>query len=82
MIEIDRPRSAWELLRATFTLFLRFPWLFLVLAALVVIPFDAVELFVGPAAWSRPTRLGADPLHRRLHPGPAVDLRASRACRG
>jgi hypothetical protein len=48
MIEIDRPRSAWELLRATFTLFLRFPWLFLMLAAIVVIPFDAIEVLAGP----------------------------------
>jgi hypothetical protein len=48
IIEIERPRSAWQLLGATFTLFRRFPWLFLVLAAVVVIPFDVVELLAGP----------------------------------
>jgi hypothetical protein len=42
--EIERPRSAWQLIGATFALYRRYPWLFLVLAAVVVVPYDAIEL--------------------------------------
>lgn len=43
ILEIERPRSAFELIGATFTLYRRFPWLFLVLAAVVVVPYQALE---------------------------------------
>jgi hypothetical protein len=41
-LEIERPRSATELIGATFTLYRRYPWLFLALAAVVVLPYQAV----------------------------------------
>jgi hypothetical protein len=43
-IEIDRPRSAPELIGATFALYRRYPWLFLVLAAVVVVPYQVIDL--------------------------------------
>jgi hypothetical protein len=54
-LEIERPRSAPELIGATFALYRRYPWLFLILAAVVVVPYQAVEalprleLLDGPA---------------------------------
>ncbi|HTR74493.1 MAG TPA: hypothetical protein VMH33_04450 [Solirubrobacterales bacterium] len=42
--EIERPRSVWQLLGATFSLYRRFPWLFLVLAAVVVVPYELISL--------------------------------------
>jgi hypothetical protein len=46
--EIERPRSAWQLTGATFALYRRFPWLFLILAAVVVIPYDFLSLLGRP----------------------------------
>jgi hypothetical protein len=46
--EVERPRSAWQLIGATFALYRRFPWLFLVLAAVVVIPYNVLDLLGGP----------------------------------
>jgi hypothetical protein len=42
ILEIERPRSATELIGATFSLYRRYPWLFLVLAAVVVVPYQAL----------------------------------------
>jgi hypothetical protein len=42
-LEIERPRSATELIGATFALYRRFPWLFLALAAVVIVPYVALE---------------------------------------
>jgi hypothetical protein len=47
-VEVERPRSAWQLFGATFALYRRFPWLFLILAAVVVIPYDALYLLGRP----------------------------------
>lgn len=44
ILEIDRPRSATELIGATFQLYRRYPWLFLVLAGVVVVPWQFVDL--------------------------------------
>lgn len=44
--EIERARSAWHLIGATFALYRRYPWLFVVLAAVVVVPFDVIELLI------------------------------------
>jgi hypothetical protein len=52
-IELNRPRSIWELLVAAFELYRRVPVLFLVLAAIVVIPYEVIVLAVthkGPLA--------------------------------
>jgi hypothetical protein len=46
--EIERTRSAWEIFLKTFALYRRFPWLFLVLAAVVVIPYDFLSLLARP----------------------------------
>jgi hypothetical protein len=51
--EIERPRSAWELVGATLALYQRFPWLFLTFAAVVVVPYELIVLAVtgvGPLA--------------------------------
>jgi hypothetical protein len=45
-IEIERARSAWQLIGATFALYRRYPWLFLALAAVVVVPYDAINLLI------------------------------------
>jgi hypothetical protein len=42
--EIERPRSATELVRVTFDIFLRFPFLFLLLAGAVVVPYEVIVL--------------------------------------
>lgn len=47
-LEIERPRSAFELIGATFALYRRFSWLFLVLAGVVVVPYDAISLLAQP----------------------------------
>jgi hypothetical protein len=44
ILEIERPRSAWELIGATFTLYRRFPWLFPTLAFAVVVPYEVIVL--------------------------------------
>jgi hypothetical protein len=52
-IEIERPRSVWELIGATVNLYFRVPILFLVLAAVIVVPYDLLVLLVtgaGPLA--------------------------------
>jgi hypothetical protein len=43
IVEIERRRSALRLIGATFALYRRFPWLFLVLAAVVVVPYEVLE---------------------------------------
>lgn len=43
LLEIERPRSATELIRATFSLYQAFPWLFLALAAVVVLPYQVLD---------------------------------------
>jgi hypothetical protein len=51
--EIERPRSALQLFGATFALYRRFPLLFLVLAAGVVVPYELIVLALtgaGPLA--------------------------------
>lgn len=53
MLEIDRPRSAFQLIGATFTLYRRFPLLFLILAGAVVVPYEVIVLLLtgsGPLA--------------------------------
>jgi hypothetical protein len=47
ILEVERPRSAVQLIGATFSLYRRFPWLFFVLAAVVVVPYDAISLLGG-----------------------------------
>jgi hypothetical protein len=42
-LEIERERSAFELIGGTFALYRRYPWLFLALAAVVVLPYQALE---------------------------------------
>ncbi len=52
-LELDRPRSIWELLVATAVLYRRVPVLFLVFAAIVVVPYEVIVLAVtgkGPYA--------------------------------
>lgn len=52
-IEIERPRSVWQLIGAAVDLFFRVPFLFLALAAVVVVPYELVVLLVtegGPFA--------------------------------
>jgi hypothetical protein len=56
VIEIDCARSAWELIGATFALYRRYPWLFLVLAGAVVVPYELILLATtgnGPYAQAR-----------------------------
>ncbi len=48
-IEIDRPRGVWEIIRATFELYLRVPVLFLALAAIVVVPYELIVLAISGA---------------------------------
>jgi hypothetical protein len=40
IMEIERPRSAFQLIAATFDLYRRFPWLFLTLAGVVIVPYE------------------------------------------
>jgi hypothetical protein len=47
-LEIEYPRSAWQLVGTTFALYRLFPWLFLILAAVVVIPYDFLSLLGRP----------------------------------
>ncbi|HEX4732392.1 MAG TPA: hypothetical protein VH299_14060 [Solirubrobacterales bacterium] len=52
-LELDRPRSIWEMLTAAFQLYWRIPVLFLVLAAIVVVPYELIVLAItgaGPFA--------------------------------
>jgi hypothetical protein len=54
--EIERPRSALQLIGATFALYRDFPWLFLILAAIVVIPYqglDAISTFAITGGWGK-----------------------------
>ncbi len=43
-LELERPRSAWELIKVTFALYRRLPLLFLILAAGVMVPYWLVVL--------------------------------------
>ncbi len=54
-IQIDRPRDAFQIIEATFKLYRRFPTLWFVLAAGVVVPYQVIVLIVtgaGPFAVS------------------------------
>src|SRR4029077_10474980 len=44
IMEIERPRSATELIGATFTLYRTYPWLFPILAFAVVVPYEVIVL--------------------------------------
>jgi hypothetical protein len=44
MTDVERPRSTTELIGATFELYQAYPWLFLLLAAVVVIPYELIDL--------------------------------------
>jgi hypothetical protein len=46
--EIERPRSATELIGATFALYRRYSWLFLILAGVMVVPYELISLIGGP----------------------------------
>jgi hypothetical protein len=48
-VEIERERSAPELISATFSVYQRFPLLFLILAAAVVVPYELIVLAVTGA---------------------------------
>jgi hypothetical protein len=47
-LEIERERSAFELIGATFSLYRRYSWLFLVLAGVVVVPYAVILLIAEP----------------------------------
>lgn len=52
-LEVERPRSIWELVTTAFSLYRRVPVLFLVLAAIVVVPYEVIVLAIshkGPLA--------------------------------
>jgi hypothetical protein len=52
-LELDRPRSIWKILLTAFALYRRVPVLFLVLAAVVVVPYEVIVLAItgnGPLA--------------------------------
>jgi uncharacterized membrane protein (DUF485 family) len=52
-LELERPRSIWEMLVATFELYRRVPFFFLILAAIVVVPYEVIVLVItgkGPLA--------------------------------
>jgi hypothetical protein len=57
-IELDRPRSVGEILGAAASLYRAYPWLFLVLAASVMVPFELAVLAVT----------GDGPLHQPHEP--------------
>jgi hypothetical protein len=44
IVDIDRPRSAPQLIGATFSLYRRYSWLFLVLAGVLVVPYELISL--------------------------------------
>jgi hypothetical protein len=55
-IDLRRPRSVSEVGRATLGLYRYYPWLFLVLAAAVIVPYDLLRLVItgnGPIAHAR-----------------------------
>lgn len=47
-LKIERPRSAPEIIAATFTLYRRYSWLFLILAGVVVVPYELISLIGRP----------------------------------
>ncbi|HEX4308105.1 MAG TPA: hypothetical protein VHZ54_18860 [Solirubrobacterales bacterium] len=52
--EIERQRSAWQLIGATFTLYRRYPWLFMALAGAVIVPYELIVLLAtGVSALDR-----------------------------
>jgi hypothetical protein len=57
-IEIERPREVWEILKATVDLFRRVPVLFLVLAAIVVVPYELIVLAISGAGPFTQVELG------------------------
>lgn len=48
ILEIERKRSAFQLIGATFALYRRYSWLFIVLAGVVVVPYELISLLDGP----------------------------------
>jgi hypothetical protein len=46
-LELDRPRSIWQMIVDSLALYLRFPVLFLVLAAVAVVPYELVVLITS-----------------------------------
>lgn len=48
IVAVDRERSAPELLGAAFKLYRRYSWLFLILAAVVVVPYSVISLVAHP----------------------------------
>ncbi|HEX3363141.1 MAG TPA: hypothetical protein VHS74_19255 [Solirubrobacterales bacterium] len=51
-LDLDRPRSIWEMLTAAFALYRRVPILFLAFAAIVVVPYELIVLAItgtGPS---------------------------------
>jgi hypothetical protein len=63
ILEIERPRSAFKLIGATFSLYRRYPWLFPTLAFAVVVPYQVIVLVatgtgpIGGGKLSFPTSL-------------------------
>lgn len=53
------PRSAVGLIASTLSLYRRYPWLFLVLAALVVVPYDLIVLALTGHGWMGGSSLSA-----------------------
>jgi hypothetical protein len=45
-VDLTRSRSAWEIVRSTLRLYSQYPWLFFVLAALVVAPWELLRLII------------------------------------
>lgn len=88
-----KPQSAWRLLGETFRLYRRYPLLFLVLAAGVVVPYELVILLATGASATEPTSFAADsiitlanwvivtPLVSALHVHAVADAREGRAPR-
>jgi hypothetical protein len=46
-LDLDRPRSIWEMLTAAFALYSRLPILFLAFAAIVVVPYELIVLAIA-----------------------------------
>lgn len=49
-IDLDRERSTWTILRHTGKLYRDYPWLFVLLAATVIVPWDLLKLGITGAA--------------------------------
>jgi hypothetical protein len=61
VIDLERSRSVSEIMRSTAKLYGDYPWLFLILAAAVVVPWDLARLAItgaGPLGHPSPARFG------------------------